>query len=95
MPRSLQGDNDRLKSEVSDLRNQHNQLRDQVAALPKPLSEQQTQTIAHTEAIGAVDEAQRRNKDLTWAVDDLMRDHEGRSVQVQRIYDESRRGVSG
>ena len=60
--KTLQGDNDRLKSEVADLRNQHNQLRDQVAALPKPLSEQQTQTIAHTEAIGAVDEAQRRNK---------------------------------
>jgi 2-polyprenyl-6-methoxyphenol hydroxylase-like FAD-dependent oxidoreductase len=35
---------------------------------------------------------QRRNKDVSWAVDDLMRDHEGRSVQVQRIFDESRRG---
>jgi 2-polyprenyl-6-methoxyphenol hydroxylase-like FAD-dependent oxidoreductase len=34
---------------------------------------------------------QRRNKDVSWAVDDLMRDHEGRSVQVQRIYDDSRR----
>ena len=34
---------------------------------------------------------QRRNKDVSWAVDDLMRDHEGRSVQVQRILDESRR----
>ena len=34
---------------------------------------------------------QRRNKDLSWAVDDLMRDHEGRSVQVQRILEESRR----
>jgi hypothetical protein len=60
--KTLQGDNDRLKSEVADLRNQHNQLRDQVAGLPKPLTEQQTQTIAHTEAIGAVDEGQRRNK---------------------------------
>lgn len=35
--------------------------------------------------------AQRRNQDLSWAVDDLMRDHEGRSVQVQRIFEESRR----
>ncbi len=35
---------------------------------------------------------QRRNKDLSWAVDDLMRDHEGRSAQVQRIFEESRRG---
>jgi hypothetical protein len=34
---------------------------------------------------------QRRNKDLCWAVDDLMRDHDGRSAQVQRILDESRR----
>ena len=36
---------------------------------------------------------QRRNKDLSWAVDDLMRDHEGRSAQVKRILDESRRGA--
>ena len=37
---------------------------------------------------------QRRNKDVSWAVDDLMRDHEGRSPQVQRILDESRRTSS-
>src|SRR6185369_8364071 len=40
--------------------------RDQVANLPKPLTEQQTQNIAHTEAEGAakgaLEEAQRRNK---------------------------------
>ena len=64
--KALQGDNDRLKSEVADLRNQHNMLRDQVAGLPKPLTEQQTQNIAHTEAEGAakgaLEEAQRRNK---------------------------------
>jgi hypothetical protein len=34
---------------------------------------------------------QRRNKDVSWAVDDLMRDHDGRSAQVQRILYESRR----
>ena len=34
---------------------------------------------------------QRRNKDLSWAVNDLMRDHDGRSPQVQRILNESRR----
>jgi 2-polyprenyl-6-methoxyphenol hydroxylase-like FAD-dependent oxidoreductase len=28
---------------------------------------------------------QRRNKDVSWEVDDLMRDHDGRSAQVQRI----------
>jgi 2-polyprenyl-6-methoxyphenol hydroxylase-like FAD-dependent oxidoreductase len=34
---------------------------------------------------------QRRNKDVSWAIDDLMRDHEGRSAQVARILKESRR----
>ncbi len=60
--KNLQGDNDKLRADLDDLRNQHNLLKDQVAALPKPLSEQQTQNIAHTEAQGALDEAQRRNK---------------------------------
>ncbi|HLK66057.1 MAG TPA: OmpA family protein [Bryobacteraceae bacterium] len=64
--KALQGDNDRLKAEVADLRNQHNMLRDQVAGLPKPLTSQETQNIAHTEAEGAakgaLEEAQRRNK---------------------------------
>src|SRR5579872_3767694 len=60
--KGLQGENDSLKSQLNDLRNQHNQLRDQVAGLPKPLNEQQTQNIAHTEAMGALEEAQKRNK---------------------------------
>jgi hypothetical protein len=60
--KGLQGDNDKLKADLNDLRNQHNMLKDQVAALPKPLTEGQTQNIAHTEAIGALDEAQRRNR---------------------------------
>ena len=34
---------------------------------------------------------QRRNKDISWAVGDLMRDHEHRSFHVKRILDESRR----
>jgi 2-polyprenyl-6-methoxyphenol hydroxylase-like FAD-dependent oxidoreductase len=33
---------------------------------------------------------QRRNKDVSWAIDDLMRDHDGRSAQVARILNESR-----
>jgi 2-polyprenyl-6-methoxyphenol hydroxylase-like FAD-dependent oxidoreductase len=33
---------------------------------------------------------QRRNKDLTWDIDDLMRDHEGRSAAVLRIFEASR-----
>jgi hypothetical protein len=60
--KNLQGENDKLQGELNDLRNQHNALRDQVANLPKPLTKPETQEIAHTEAIGAVDEAQRRNK---------------------------------
>ena len=66
--KGLQGENDRLKGELADLRNQHNALRDQVNGLPKPLTEQQTQNIAHTEATGALDEAQKRNKKFSlWA----------------------------
>ena len=33
---------------------------------------------------------QRRNQDLSWAVDDLMRDHDNRSAEVKRIFDASR-----
>jgi outer membrane protein OmpA-like peptidoglycan-associated protein len=58
----LQGENDNLKSQLADLRNDENKLRDQVNGLPKPLNEQQTQSIAHNEAQGALDEAQKRNK---------------------------------
>ncbi|MCX6630735.1 MAG: OmpA family protein, partial [Candidatus Solibacter sp.] len=60
--KNLQGENVKLRSEVGDLRNQQNALKDQVNNLPKPLSASQTQDIAHTEAVGAVDEGQKRNK---------------------------------
>ena len=60
--KNLQGENDKLRGEVGELRNSQNALKDQVNALPKPLTASQTQDIAHTEAIGAVDEAQKRNK---------------------------------
>ncbi len=64
--KNLQGENDKLRGELAELRNQQNTLREQVNGLPKPLTEQQTQNIAHTEAqaaaTSAVDEAQRRNK---------------------------------
>lgn len=60
--KNLQGENDKLRTELADLRNQQNALRDQVNGIPKPLTGPQTQEIAHTEAIGAVDEAQKRNK---------------------------------
>jgi archaellum component FlaC len=64
--KDLKGENDRLQTEVNDLRNQHNQLRDQVAGLPKPLSEQQAQTItrdvARTEAAHAAEESEKHNR---------------------------------
>ena len=63
--RNLQGENSKLAGELNDLRNQHNALRDQVAGLPKPLSEQATTKIANDAATGALDEAQRRNKKFT------------------------------
>jgi len=34
---------------------------------------------------------QRRNKDLSWGVEDLMRDHDSRTAQVNRIQEESKR----
>ena len=34
---------------------------------------------------------QRRNKDLSWGVEDLMRDHDSRSMHVSRIEAESKR----
>jgi len=64
--KGLQGENDQLKAEFNDLRNQHNMMKDQIDKLPKPLTAQQTTDIAHTEAEGAakgaLEEAQRRNK---------------------------------
>jgi hypothetical protein len=60
--KNLQGENDKLRAELNDQRNQLNALKDQVAGLPKPLSKGETTDIAHTEAMGALDEAQRRNR---------------------------------
>ncbi len=60
--KALQGDNDKLRGELADLQKDHNALKDQLAGIPKPLTEQQTQTIANNAATGALDEAQRRNK---------------------------------
>ena len=43
--KALQGDNDRLKSELADLRNQQNALKDQVNGMPKAVTEPQAQSI--------------------------------------------------
>jgi hypothetical protein len=60
--KALQGDNDKLRGELADLQKDHNALKDQLAGMPKPLTEQQTTTIADNAAKGALDEAQKRNK---------------------------------
>src|SRR5215470_6685940 len=58
--KDLKGENDRLKGELADLRNQQNTLKDQlqgqIAALPKPLSAQETTDIARKEGLNAIDE---------------------------------------
>jgi hypothetical protein len=43
--KNLQGENDRLKTEMADLRNQQNALKDQVAGQPKAVTEPQAQAI--------------------------------------------------
>jgi hypothetical protein len=64
--RDLKGENDKLKGEVTDLRNQHLALKSQIAGLPKPLTAQETSGIARDVAAKAgletLEEAQRRNR---------------------------------
>src|SRR5580698_952139 len=64
--KALQGDNDRLKTELADLRNKENQLESEVNGLPKPLNAQQTTDIAHKEATDAanfaLDQAKKSNQ---------------------------------
>lgn len=60
--RDLKGENDRLKSELADQRNALGALQKQVSGLPRPLSEQQTASIAQAEGKRVLDEMQARNK---------------------------------
>jgi uncharacterized cupredoxin-like copper-binding protein len=68
--KNLQGENERLKTELGDLRNQQNALKDQVNNMPKPVTEAQAQKIADagaqstaSQAAAKVEEAQKaRNK---------------------------------
>src|SRR5580700_1484969 len=64
--KALQSDNDRLKTEMADLRNKENQLETEVNGLPKPLNAQQTTDIAHKEATDAanfaLDQAKKNNQ---------------------------------
>lgn len=60
--RDLKGENDRLKGELADLRNAQNALQNQINAAPKPLTAEQTRTIAKEENLNTLEEATRRNK---------------------------------
>jgi len=60
--KALQSDNDKLRGELAGLQKDQDALKNQMAGIPKPLTEQQTTTIADNAAKGALDEAQRRNK---------------------------------
>jgi uncharacterized cupredoxin-like copper-binding protein len=71
--KNLQGENERLKTELGDLRNQQNSLKDQVNGMPKAVTEPQAQKIADSsaqntasQAAAKVEEAQKaRNKILS------------------------------
>ncbi|MGB9455266.1 MAG: OmpA family protein [Bryobacteraceae bacterium] len=60
--KSLQGENAALKGELADQRNQINTLRDQIANMPKPVTEEQAAEVAHKEATNAVDEMRKHNQ---------------------------------
>ncbi len=60
--RDLKGENDRLKGQVAELSNQEKALEDKVNGMPKPLSKEETTTIAETAGNNALNEAQKRNK---------------------------------
>jgi len=60
--RDIKGENDRLKGQVAELQNQEKALEDKVNGLPKPLSKEETTTIAETAGNNALNEAQKRNK---------------------------------
>ncbi|HTT63992.1 MAG TPA: OmpA family protein [Bryobacteraceae bacterium] len=59
--RDLKGENDRLKGQVADLQNQQKALEDKVNGI-KPLTKEETTTIAENAGNHALDEAQKRNK---------------------------------
>jgi DNA gyrase/topoisomerase IV subunit A len=64
----LKGENDRLKSELADQRNQLNALKDQLNGMPKPLTEPQAAAMiakAEPEMLDKIEEQQKaRNKGM-------------------------------
>src|SRR5450755_1129597 len=60
--RDMKGENDRLRGQVAELQNQEKALEDKVNGLPKPLSRDETTTIAETAGTNALNEGQKRNQ---------------------------------
>ncbi|MEI9974119.1 MAG: hypothetical protein WDO73_19945 [Ignavibacteriota bacterium] len=63
--KGLQGENDRLKSELADQRNQLNSLKDQLNGLPKPLTEPQAQVMVDKAQEKAEEQQRARNKGMS------------------------------
>ncbi|MGD0871041.1 MAG: OmpA family protein [Bryobacteraceae bacterium] len=55
--KNLQGENERLKTELGDLRNQQNALKDQVNGMPKAVTEPQARKIADASAQNTASQA--------------------------------------
>ena len=60
--RDMKGENDRLKGQVAELQNQQKALEDKVNGMGKPLTKEETTTIAEKAGNDALNEAQNRNK---------------------------------
>lgn len=60
--RDLKMDNDRLRGEVAALQKGQADVEQRIAGLPKPLTEQQTVSIAQAEGARVLEEQQRRNR---------------------------------
>ena len=63
--KGMQGENDRLKSELADQRNQLNALKDQLNGMPKPLTEPQAQAMIAKAEDNAEEKTKERNKGMS------------------------------
>jgi uncharacterized cupredoxin-like copper-binding protein len=70
--KNLQGENDRLKTELGDLRNQQNSLKDQVNAMPKAVTEPQAQKIADSSAQNTASQAAAKVEEADKARNKIM-----------------------
>jgi len=62
--KNMQGENDRLKTEMADLRNQQNALKDQMGGLAKPVTEPQAQAMinkSEPEIAAKIEEQRKAN----------------------------------